>query len=297
MTSTAHETFGRIGIWSSALSTERASGPAQRDAVAAALADLDELGFGTVWLGGNPSPADAAAALAATRRITVATGILSIWDHPARAVAEQIGAWEEDERRRFVLGLGVSHGPMVPGYAKPYSAMVEYLDVLDAAVPPVSGGRRILAALGPKMLDLAAHRALGAHPYLVTAEHTAQARAALGSGAVLAPEVSVVLDTDAERARTTARAMLALYLQLPNYTDNLLRLGFSESDFEGGGSVRLLGALFALGDAEQVRGRVQEYVDAGADHVALQVVTPADQGAELPREQWRVLAETFADFL
>ncbi|MFI7387382.1 TIGR03620 family F420-dependent LLM class oxidoreductase [Streptomyces sp. NPDC049813] len=297
MTSTAHETFGRIGIWSGALNAGRARDTAHRDSLAEAVAELDELGYGTLWLGASPAPSDAAAALAATRRITVATGILSIWDHTAQTVAERIGALTDKERERFVLGLGVSHGPIVQGYAKPYSKMVEYLDALDAAAPPVAAGRRVLAALGPKMLDLAAHRALGAHPYLVTAGHTAQARAALGSGAVLAPEVTVVLDEDAERARTTARATLARYLRLPNYTDNLLRLGFTESDLQEGGSVRLLDALFAMGDAEQVRARVQEYVDAGADHVALQVLPPAEHGDALPREQWRVLAEVFADQL
>ncbi|GAA2314193.1 LLM class F420-dependent oxidoreductase [Streptomyces kunmingensis] len=297
MTSTAHETFGQIGIWSSALNAQRADTPAGKAAIAEAVAELEGLGYGTLWLGGSPSPDDAAAALAASRTITVATGILSIWDHTAQAVAERIAGLDAGERERFVLGLGVSHGPMVQGYAKPYSTMVEYLDTLDAAVPPVTGGHRVLAALGPRMLKLASGRALGAHPYLVTAEHTAQAREALGSDALLAPELSVVVDTDRDRAHATARAMLGLYLQLPNYTDNLLRLGFSESDFEGGGSVRLLDALFALGDAEQIRTRAQEYLDAGADHVALQVLTSAEDGPGLPRAQWRVLADAFADAL
>lgn len=297
MTSQAHTAFGRIGIWSSALSAQRADTPEERTGITEALAELEALGYGTVWLGGSPSPDDAADALAATRTVTVATGILSIWDHTAQEVAARLAAVPAQDRERFVLGLGVSHGPMVKGYTKPYSTMVEYLDALDAAVPPVPGDRRVLAALGPKMLRLAADRALGAHPYLVTAEHTAQAREALGAGALLAPELSVVVDTDLDRARSTARAMLSMYLRLPNYTDNLLRLGFSESDFEGGGSVRLLDALFALGDTDQVRKRTQEYVDAGADHVALQVLTSAEDGPGLPRAQWRALAEAFRDVL
>ncbi|MEU6387978.1 LLM class F420-dependent oxidoreductase [Streptomyces sp. NPDC046939] len=297
MTSHAHTEFGRIGIWSSALSVQRAETAEERTGIAEALAELETLGYGTVWLGGNASPEDAAAALAATRTITVATGILSIWEHTAQEVAGRIAAVPEEDRDRFVLGLGVSHGPMVKGYAKPYSAMVEYLDALDAAVPPVPATRRVLAALGPKMLRLAADRAAGAHPYLVTAEHTAQAREALGPDALLAPELSVVVDTDLGRARTTARAMLDMYLRLPNYTDNLLRLGFSESDFDGGGSVRLLDALFALGDTDQVRARTKEYLDAGADHVALQVLTSAEDGPGLPRAEWRVLAEAFTDWL
>lgn len=293
MSSERHETFGRVGIWSSALHGSRTD-DAGREAIAEAVAELEDLKYGTLWIGGNPSVEDAAAVVAATRSVTVATGILSIWDHTAEEVAARIATVDAHERGRLVLGLGVSHGPMVPQYAKPYSAMVTYLDALDAATPPVRAGSRVLAALGPKMLDLAADRAVGAHPYLVTAEHTAEARTALGSDALLAPELSVVLDTDVDRARTTARNMLSMYLQLPNYTANLLRLGFAESDFDGGGSVRLLDALFALGDAERVKARSQEYFDAGADHVALQILTAEEGGGGLPRTEWRELAEAFA---
>ncbi|MEV3930440.1 LLM class F420-dependent oxidoreductase [Streptomyces sp. NPDC049944] len=296
MTSETRETFGRVGIWSTALHPSRRD-HAGRVALVEALAELEELNYGTLWIGGSPSPADAAAVVAATRTVTVATGILSIWDHSAEEVAARIAAFDTSERGRFVLGLGVSHGPMVPQYAKPYSAMVAYLDALDDAAEPVGPEHRVLAALGPKMLELAADRALGAHPYLVTAEHTAEARTALGPDALLAPELSVVLDTDPDRARTTARSMLAMYLQLPNYTDNLLRLGFSESDFDGGGSARLLDALFALGDAERVRARTQEYLDAGADHVALQVLTAEEGGGGLPRAEWCELSGVFADVL
>ncbi|KAB2591105.1 LLM class F420-dependent oxidoreductase [Streptomyces arboris] len=296
MTSLTHEAFGRVGIWSSALHGSRTD-DAGRKAIAEAVAELEELGYGALWIGGSPSPDDAAAVVAATRTVTVATGILNIWSHPAEEVAARIAAVEEAARGRFILGLGVSHGPMVPQYAKPYSAMVAYLDALDAATPSVEPGERVLAALGPKMLKLAADRSLGAHPYLVTTEHTAEAREALGPDALLAPELTVVLDTDPDRARTTARNMLEMYLQLPNYTANLLRLGFAGSDFEGGGSVRLLDALFALGDAEHVKSRTREYLDAGADHVALQVLTAEEGGAGLPRAQWRELAEAFGDEL
>ncbi|WP_369211720.1 LLM class F420-dependent oxidoreductase [Streptomyces flavofungini] len=293
MTSETHSAFGRIGIWSSALHASRADDAGKKE-IAEAVAELDELGYGTLWIGGSPSPEDAAAVVAATRTVTVATGILSIWDHTAEDVAARIADIEASARGRFVLGLGVSHGPMVPQYSKPYSAMVAYLDALDAADPPVEPGARVLAALGPKMLRLAADRALGAHPYLVTVEHTAEAREALGPDALLAPELTVVLDTDLDRARTTARDMLRGYLQLPNYTGNLLRLGFAESDFEGGGSDRLLDALFALGDTERIRSRTREYLDAGADHVALQVLTAEEGGTGLPRTEWRRLAEAFA---
>ncbi|MFI5721298.1 LLM class F420-dependent oxidoreductase [Streptomyces cyaneofuscatus] len=295
MTSLTHEAFGRVGIWSGALHGSRTDDTG-RKAIAEAVAELEELGYGTLWIGGSPSPDDAAAVVDATRTVTVATGILNIWSHTAEEVAARIATVEEAARGRFVLGLGVSHGPLVPQYAKPYSAMVAYLDALDAANPSVEPGERVLAALGPKMLKLAADRALGAHPYLVTTEHTAEAREALGPDALLAPELTVVLD-DPDRARTTARNMLEMYLQLPNYTANLLRLGFAESDFEGGGSVRLLDALFALGDAEHVKSRTRAYLDAGADHVALQVLTADEGGAGLPRAQWRELAEAFGDEL
>ncbi|MFJ8884596.1 LLM class F420-dependent oxidoreductase [Streptomyces sp. NPDC102402] len=294
MTSETRETFGRVGIWSGALHASRRD-DAGREELVEALAELEELRFGALWIGGSPSPEDAAAVVAATRTITVATGILSIWDHSAEAVAARIAAIDASARGRFVLGLGVSHGPMVPQYTKPYSSMVAYLDALDAATPPVGSGHRVLAALGPKMLKLATDRALGAHPYLVTAEHTAEARTALGPDALLAPELSVVLDPDPDRARTTARNMLSTYLQLPNYTGNLLRLGFTESDFHGGGSVRLLDALFAMGGAEDIAARTQEYLDAGADHVALQVLTAEEGGGGLPRAEWRELAGVFAD--
>ncbi|MFD5871919.1 LLM class F420-dependent oxidoreductase [Streptomyces sp. NPDC060322] len=296
MTSGTHDAFGRVGIWSSALHASRRD-DAGRKALAEAVAELEDLKYGTLWIGGSPSPEDAAAVVDATRTITVATGILSIWDHSAEEVAARVAAIDAQARGRFVLGLGVSHGPMVPQYTKPYSAMVAYLDALDAATPPLGSGHRVLAALGPKMLKLATDRALGAHPYLVTAEHTAEARDALGPDALLAPELSVVLDTDLDRARTTARDMLSMYLGLPNYTDNLLRLGFSESDFDGGGSVRLLDALFALGDADRVRNRTREYLDAGADHVALQVLTAEEGGGGLPRAEWRELAGVFEDEL
>ncbi|MFC8081194.1 LLM class F420-dependent oxidoreductase [Streptomyces sp. NPDC057307] len=279
--------FGRIGIWSSAL---HPSEPAGVEAVSAAVAELDSLGYGTIWMGGSPSLDQVVPVVEATRHITVATGILSIWDHQAPAVAEQAARIRRDSAGRFVLGLGVSHSGFNPNYARPYSAMVEYLDALDAVADPVPASGRVLAALGPKMLKLAAERSAGAHPYLVTAEHTAEARAALGPDALLAPELTVVLDTDLDQARTVARGMLSMYLQLPNYTNNLLRLGFTESDFADGGSDRLLAALFALGDAGTVRARVDEYVAAGADHLALQVLS-GDRRTELPLAEWRTLAE------
>ncbi|MFE2378980.1 LLM class F420-dependent oxidoreductase [Streptomyces sp. NPDC059398] len=290
MTSDEHARFGTIGIWSGALHPAE---PERRGEVSDAVAELDELGYGTLWIGGSPSMEEVAPLVDATRRITVATGILSIWQHSAGEVAEQVARIEKRHPGRFVLGIGVSHDALTPQYARPYSEMVAYLDALDTASDPVPASRRVLAALGPKMLELSAARAVGAHPYLVTAEHTAQARAALGPDALLAPELKVVLDTDLDRARTVARETLSMYLQLRNYTDNLLRLGFDEADFADGGSNRLLDALFALGDVETVRTRVGAYRAAGADHVALQVLA-GDRHSDLPRAEWRELASAFS---
>ncbi|WP_424215962.1 TIGR03620 family F420-dependent LLM class oxidoreductase (plasmid) [Streptomyces sp. BI20] len=277
--------FGAVGLWSGALRED----PARRGEIADALAEIEELGYGAVWLGGSPGPADAAAVLAATRRITVATGIVSIWEHGAKEVAEAVATLPEGDRERFHLGLGVSHGALAPAYARPYSAMVDYLDALDSAPHPVPSGRRLLAALGPRMLRLAADRTLGAHPYLVTARAVAGFRETLGAAAFLAPELMVVPGPSPADARAVARATLEVYLRLPNYTASLERDGFTEEDFVGGGSDRLLDALFAFGDPERVRERVAEFRAAGADHVTVQVLTPEHETG-LPLAHWRALA-------
>ncbi|GAB2915349.1 LLM class F420-dependent oxidoreductase [Streptomyces mayteni] len=279
--------LGPFGVWSGALKSDE---PGRRAEIADAAAELDELGYGAVWLGGSPGVEQAVPLLAATRRITVATGILSIWLHSAEDVAARFADAEDAHGGRFLLGLGVSHGALTDQYRKPYSAMRAYLDALDAAPRPVPAERRVLAALGPKMLELSRDRSAGAHPYLVTAEHTAQARATLGESALLAPELKAVLDPDPARARATARAYLSRYLALPNYTNNLLRLGFAAEDFTEGGSDRLLNAVFALGDPAAVRARAEEFLAAGADHVALQVV-PAEGYDVFPLAAYRTLAE------
>ncbi|PZG12935.1 LLM class F420-dependent oxidoreductase [Nonomuraea aridisoli] len=290
MDAVTRESFGRVGIWTWALRSTTA-GEARRAEIAEAVAELEQLGYGTIWLGGSPSIADAEAVVRATERVTVATGILSIWDFTAQEVAEQVAALEEESPGRFVLGLGASHAVVTPKYAKPYSNMVRYLDELDAAPVPVGRERRLIAALGPKMLALAAERSLGAHPYLVSAEHTAYARSVMGPQALLAPEVKVVLDSDPERARARARAVIGPYLGLPNYTNNLLRHGFDESDLADGGSDRLVEALCSLGDAGRAAARVEEHLKAGADHVSVQIVVEGGpQDSALPRAEWRELA-------
>jgi len=271
----------QVGVWSTGL---RNDDPAAGEDVQEAAAELERLGYGAIWLGGSPHPGHAAPILAATSEIVVATGIFRIWDEAAASVAARHAELTRAHPGRFLLGLGASHAGQVEQYAKPYSAMVSYLDELDAAGVPKD--ERVLAALGPKMLELARTRALGAHPYLVTPEYTAAARAALGDGPLLAPEIKVAAD------RESARRHLAIYLQLPNYTRNLLRGGFSEEDLTGGGSDRLIDATFALGGPDAVRERVGAFFDAGADHAVLQVVTR--DRMDLPREQWRELAAALA---
>lgn len=277
--------LGRIGIWSMELRFGDA-GQAREG-----VAELDELGYGAVWtpggLGGDML-GDMGRLLDAAPRIAVAAGILNIWKHETA----EVGAWWKSrsaaEQGRLMLGLGVSHGPTIgEAYKKPLSVMNAYLDGLDAEGVPAA--RRCLAALGPKMLDLSRDRSAGAHPYLITPEHTAEARERLGPGALLAPEQGVVLERDPGKARELARQALSTYLRLPNYRNNWLRLGFSEDEIEGS-SDRLIDALFAWGDVEAIVRRVREHQAAGADHVCLQVIHPGGRAMGLPRAEWRELA-------
>jgi probable F420-dependent oxidoreductase len=252
--------LGRIGIWRR--HQEGAEGVAQ----------LEELGFGTLWLGGSPAPADARPFLEGTRTLTVATGILNVWSHePADAAAEH-GRLNDEFGGRFLLGIGIGHPEATSEYRRPVATMRSFFDGLDAAERPVPRGQRVAAALGPKMLDLAAERSLGAHPYLTNVEHTRFARERVGPGVLVAPEVTVVLEPDAETGRRLARRFAGPYLGRSNYTANLLRHGFTEGDLAGGGSDRLIDAIVPHGSAEQIAEAVQAHLDAGADHVCLQPV-------------------------
>ena len=275
----------RVGIWAREL---RAGDEGIRREAAA---ELEQLGYGTLWFpgsAGSDSLDCAEVLLDATEQVVVATGITNIWTEEPGDVAAgraRLAAAHED---RFLLGLGVSHGPLIGDrYRKPYSAMVEYLDALDAAPEPPPLDERVLAALGPRMLALSRDRAGGAHPYLVPPEHTAIAREAIGEGKLLAPEQAVVLESDPARGRELAREHLKLYLRLPNYTNNWLRHGFTEDDLRDGGSDRLVDALVAWGDEDAIHARVRAHHDAGADHVCLQVIHGGDGP---PLEQWRRLA-------
>lgn len=278
--------LGRIGIWSGEL---RAGDPGARSE---AVAELDELGFGAIWipggLGGDLFD-DIDLLLTAAKRAAIATGILNIWKHTPADVGRWWRGLPEDRKQRVMLGLGVSHSPIIgETYKKPLEAMRDFLDGLDAEKVPAD--RRCLAALAPKMLELARERTAGSHPYLVPPEHTAIARESLGPTALLAPEVGVILERDPAKAHEIARAALGLYMRLPNYVNNWRRLGFSEEDVTGP-SDRLCDALFAWGEMDQIARRVNAHLEAGADHVCVQVVRGA-VGADrsLPREAWRELA-------
>jgi probable F420-dependent oxidoreductase len=282
--------LGAVGVWSNPLRYHP-----DRAAAADAAAELEELGYGTLWLPdvGGDVLGDVGGILDATRDVAVATGILNIWMHPAPVVAAGTADLERRHPDRFLLGLGASHAVVVDAqeagrYRRPLSAMRAYLDELDAAPEPVPPSRRLLAALGPKMLALSAERSAGAHPYFVTAGYTRDARAALGADVLLAPEVSVLLDADPASARTTGRRVLADYLALPAYVDNFRRQGFGDDDMADGGSDRMVDALIAWGDDDAIARRVREHLDAGADHVCIQVVGLA-QGV-LARDEWRRLA-------
>lgn len=269
MTETTAETpkLGQFGVWRAAPFFAPELGTA-----------IEEAGYGTLWIGGSPR-ADLVVAerlLDATSTITVATGIVNIWTAPAGEIAESFHRLEAKHPGRFLLGIGVGH-PEQPGlnYSKPYSALVEYLDILDAAGVPA--GRRVLAALGPKVLELSAARAAGAHPYLTTPQHTREARELLGPDVLIAPEHKVVLDTDTERARSIGRAAVENpYLHLRNYVNNLKRLGYTDAQIDNGGSDDLIDALAVHGEPEYVAGKLREHLDAGADHVAVQVLPMAD---------------------
>ncbi|MFJ5967103.1 LLM class F420-dependent oxidoreductase [Streptomyces sp. NPDC093060] len=278
------ESIGRYGVWSVGL---RSEDPARRGDIGEAAAELEQLGYGAAWLGGSSAARHAAPLLEATSRLVVGTSIQSIWQYEADASAAAFAEVESAHPGRFLLGLGVSHAKLADQYRRPYSALVTYLDALDAAGVPA--GHRVLAALGPKTLELSRDRAAGAIPYLVTPEHTARAREILGEEPLLAPEFGVVWETDPVRARTLARDHLALYLALPNYTNSFLRIGFTEDDLTGGGSDRLVDALYAWGDENRIRDRINAFHEAGADHVAIQVVDGGSRDA-LPREAWRRLA-------
>jgi len=277
-----------VGVWSSQLRY------GDQGESAEAAAELEELGYSALWIPDIGGPVFDAVAhlLSSTKRVVIATGILNLWMHAPNDVADSFASLTTAHGDRFLLGIGVSHAPLVdskePGrYKNPLAAMCTFLDGLDGAETPVPVDRRVLAALGPKMLQLSATRATGAHPYLVTPEHTARAREELGAKPLLLPEQTVILCDSRDAARAIGADWLRSYLALPNYANNLLRSGFSEDDLAHV-SDRLFDAIIAWGDEGAIMRRIAEHRSAGADHVCVQVLV-ADPMA-FPREQWRRIA-------
>lgn len=238
--------------------------------------EIEALGYGAVWVGGSPPAALSwvEPILQATTTLCVATGIVNIWSAPAQRVAESFHRIEAAYPGRFLLGIGVGHAEMISEYRKPYNALVEYLDRLDDYGVPAN--RRVVAALGPRVLGLSARRSAGAHPYLTTPEHTARARELIGPSAFLAPEHKVVLTTDSARARTVGRQALEMYFNLANYRNNWKRLGFTDDEVSRPGSDRLVDAVVAYGTPDAIAARLNEHLLAGADHVPIQVLTEDD---------------------
>jgi probable F420-dependent oxidoreductase len=285
---------GRVGIWTAQLDLQPAAQARE------AAAELDELGFGALWIPeavGREPISHAAVLLDATERIVVATGVAVIFNRVPSVAAAAQRLLADDSGGRFLLGLGVSHAAMIEGmlgqvWDKPLARMRDYLDAMDDAFTvspaPADDPPRVLSALGPRMLELAATRAWGALTYFVPVEHTAGARGHLGDGPMLLVEQAAVLEADADVARAVGRKHMSIYLTLPNYVNNLRRLGWGDDDLAGGGSDKLVDALVAWGDADAVAARVAAHHDAGADHVCVQVLGP--DATALPLEQWRALA-------
>ncbi|QES10322.1 TIGR03620 family F420-dependent LLM class oxidoreductase [Streptomyces venezuelae] len=299
MTDDARTALGQVGIWTFAYEGQ----PAGR--VRESAAELEELGYGALWYGeafGRDTIGQAWLLLSATRRITVASGIANIAYREPISLAAAERTLGEAFPGRYLLGLGghrvddtVHHvdGYPVPTRGRALSTMRAYLDAMDASPAhgpvPDPAPRRVLAALGPKMLELAAERTWGAHPYFVPVEHTERARRILGPEAFLGVEQAVVLDTDVDRAREVATAHVAGYIAAaPHQQASMRRLGFGDADLVGGPSRRLVDAIVAYGDVDAVVRRVRQHVDGGADHVCLQVLT-ADP-TTLPAHAWRELA-------
>lgn len=286
--------LGRIGLWAADFDLQPMT-KAQE-----AIAQVEEMGYGAVWV---PEAvirepfASTALLLSATKKMVLATGIASLHARTAQTMQAGWKTLTEAFPDRFLLGIGVSHASMVQGvhkgnYDKPYSTMVEYLDAMDNgiffAAAPTTAPQRVLAALGPKMLKLAAERGAGAHPYFTPVEHTAFARETMGANALLAPELAVVLETDATKAREIARKYMTTYTRLPNYTNNLKRFGFTEEEITHQED-RLVDAIVAWGSIDTVTAAVKSHLDAGADHVCIQVLT--DKTGTLPMREWQELAD------
>lgn len=289
----AAATLGRIGLWAMQFGFHPFA------QVRKVVADLEELGYGALWFGEGvwrESLTEAALLLGSSQKMVIATGITSIWGRDAMAMAAAHRTLSEAYSGRFVLGMGASHAPLVEmrghHYERPLDCMARYLDAMDAAKiqapSPAIEPVRVLAALGPRMLELAAQRSAGALTYLVTPEHTAMARSVLGPDSLLAVEQAAVVTADPAEARRIGHRHLEFYLGLPNYLRNLKRLGFTDEDFADGGSGRLVDALVISGEARTIIEQLSAHYQAGADHVCLQVFDAEPTG--LPQRAWAELA-------
>jgi probable F420-dependent oxidoreductase len=285
--------LGRVGLWTRQLDLQ----PAER--VRTTVAELEELGWGSLWsweVFGREALTNAGLLLAATRQMVIGTGIATIWARDPVAMAAAQRTLAEAYPGRFVLGVGVSHAPIVDArghrYQRPLERMGGYLDAMDAAPwqgPPLTEEpARVLAALGPRMLELAAERSAGALLYNNPPEATAAARSVLGSGPLLAVEQAVVVEDDPAEARRIGREFIAFYLTLPNYVRAWDRAGFGPEERADGGSDRMVDAVVAWGSLEAIADRVSDHMNAGADHVCLQVLGSDRNG--LPLADWRALA-------
>ncbi len=265
--------LGTFGVWRSLRSIDQAM-----------AGEVEKMGYGAIWIGGSP-PGDLHAVeeiITATDQIPVVTGIVNMWRQDASTVAKSFHRIEARHSGRFWLGVGVGHRESVDEYRTPMEKISEYLDGLEAAGVPSE--RLVLAALGPKALQVAADRTAGAHPYLTTPSHTAMARAVMSSGALLAPEQKVTIDDDPRRAREAGREIVRRYLRLVNYRNNLVREGWDPSDLTDGGSDELIDALSLHGSPESVANGVRAHLTAGADHVCLQAI------GQNPLDEYRILA-------
>lgn len=267
----------KFGVWiSGRILDERTS------ARAATLAE--ELGFGALWLGGSPRLPTLRPMLAATQHLVIATGIVNIWNYEPAELSAEYAQLENEFPGRTLVGIGIGHPEATSEYRRPLAKTVEFLDGIDGSPQPIPADRRCLAALGPRMLDLSAERTLGTHPYFTPVEHTRFARQRLGAGPLIAPELSCVVGDTPDQAR--ARAFAANYLRMSNYTNNLRRFGFDDSEIGNGGSDRLIDEVVPQGPAELIARVARAHLEAGADHVCVQQVG----ATELPELAWRALS-------
>jgi len=279
----AAKALGRVGVWSSEIRADPNAG--------AAVRELEAAGWPSIWAPGGFDDKILGLfdnLLSETRTVLFASGILNIWRHEPEDVAAWWRGQSAERQGRVLIGVGISHAPLIgDSYGKPLETMRNYLTRLGAAGLPRE--RLCVAALGPKMLELCAELSAGAHPYLVPPEHTAIARKTMGADPLLAPEQGVILETDPAKAREIGRQGVALYTKLPNYVNSWRRLGFTDDDIANM-SDRFIDSIFAWGDPAAIRRRVDAHLDAGADHVCLQVITGPPGGSSAPLDAWRALA-------